>query len=307
MNTTTDIDFPGRQGRGRQDWRKRPQQRGADQLDHAVPGAQRQSEGHQDWDDLVKPGIQVVWSTPRPAATAARPISLHGARCAPRGGTDAQAADFVGKLYRTCRCSRGGRDATGIFLQRNIGDVLVTFEVRGGLGRPRVRRQQTVDAIHPSVSIVAENPVAVVEAHGQEEGHRHRARPIWTTSTATRRRRSRPSMRSARQSEGHPEEVRAQLKPIKLFTVERVFRLAGRRRRRCTSTTAASSTSSTAGKNGGRQEVLPGFQLTLGYTLFPVPDRAGAAVGAAVQDLQPDAGPVLGRGGVAARARVPTG
>ena len=57
---------------------------------------------------------------------------------------------------------KGGRDATATFLQRNIGDVLITFEsevvsVDNEFGKGKV------DAIHPSASIVAENPVAVVE------------------------------------------------------------------------------------------------------------------------------------------------
>lgn len=65
--------------------------------------------------------------------------------------------------------AKGGRDATTIFLQRNIGDVLVTFEsevisVDNEFGAGKV------DAIHPSISIVAENPVAVVERTANKKG-----------------------------------------------------------------------------------------------------------------------------------------
>jgi sulfate transport system substrate-binding protein len=87
-----------------------------------------------------------------------------------KGGTDAQAAEFLKKLYANVPVlARGGRDATGAFLQRNIGDVLITFESEVvsvdrefGAGR--------VDVVVPSVSIVAENPVAVVERTTAKKG-----------------------------------------------------------------------------------------------------------------------------------------
>jgi sulfate transport system substrate-binding protein len=87
-----------------------------------------------------------------------------------KGGTDAQALDFVGKLYKNVPVlAKGGRDATTIFLQRNIGDVLITFEsevvsVDNEFGAGKV------DAVHPSSSVVAENPVAVVERTVAKKG-----------------------------------------------------------------------------------------------------------------------------------------
>jgi sulfate transport system substrate-binding protein len=87
-----------------------------------------------------------------------------------KGGSDAQAADYIAKLYKNVPVlAKGGRDATTIFLQRNIGDVLVTFESEVvaverefGVGK--------VDAIHPSASLVTENPVAVVERTVAKKG-----------------------------------------------------------------------------------------------------------------------------------------
>ena len=69
----------------------------------------------------------------------------------------------MAKLYKNVPVlAKGGRDATTIFLQRNIGDVLVTFESEV-VSVDREFGAGKVDAVHPSVSIVAENPVAVVE------------------------------------------------------------------------------------------------------------------------------------------------
>lgn len=131
--------------------------------------------------------------------------------------------DSVSRLYRNVPVlARGGRDATGIFLQRNIGDVLVTFEsevvsVDKEFGAGRVY------AVHPSVSVVAENPVAIVERtvhkkgsatlakayldylyspEGQEIAARHHIRP-----------RDEAVLRRHAQA----------FKPIRLFTVEQYF------------------------------------------------------------------------------------
>jgi len=87
-----------------------------------------------------------------------------------KGGTDAQAAEFVGKLFRNVPVlAKGGRDATTIFLQRNIGDVLITFESEV-VSVDREFGAGKVDAIHPSSSLVTENPVAVVERTVAKKG-----------------------------------------------------------------------------------------------------------------------------------------
>ncbi len=81
---------------------------------------------------------------------------------------DAQA--FVKKLYANVPVlAKGGRDATNVFLQRNIGDVLITFESEV-ISVDREFGAGKVDAIHPSISIVAENPVAVVERTTSKKG-----------------------------------------------------------------------------------------------------------------------------------------
>ena len=69
-----------------------------------------------------------------------------------KGGSDAQAADFVGKLYKNVPVlARGGRDATGVFLQRNTGDVLITFESEV-VSVEREFGAGKVEAVHPSTA-----------------------------------------------------------------------------------------------------------------------------------------------------------
>ncbi|MCF8208739.1 MAG: sulfate ABC transporter substrate-binding protein [Rhodoferax sp.] len=171
MNTTTDIDFLASTGVVAKDWNKKFP-------DNAAPTSstmlflvrQGNPKGIKDWDDLVKPGVQVIVVNPKTGGNGRMAYLAAWGSVRKRGGSDAQAAEFVGKLYKNVPVlAKGGRDATTIFLQRNIGDVLVTFESEVvsvdkefGAGR--------VDAIHPSTSIVAENPIAVVERTVAKKG-----------------------------------------------------------------------------------------------------------------------------------------
>jgi sulfate transport system substrate-binding protein len=124
----------------------------------------------RDWDDLIKPGVQVIVVNPKTGGNGRMAYLAAWGAVRKKGGSDAQAADYIAKLYKNVPVlAKGGRDATTIFLQRNIGDVLVTFESEVvaverefGVGK--------VDAVHPLSSIVAENPVAVVERTVAKKG-----------------------------------------------------------------------------------------------------------------------------------------
>ena len=171
MNTTTDIEFLAERGVVAKDWAKRFP-------DNAVPTRSTMlflvrngnPKNIRDWDDLIKPGVQVVVVNPKTGGNGRMAYLAAWSYVRKKGGTDAQAAEFVSKLYKNVPVlARGGRDATAIFLQRNIGDVLVTFESEV-LSVDREFGEGKVDAVHPSISIVAENPVAVVERTVTKKG-----------------------------------------------------------------------------------------------------------------------------------------
>jgi sulfate transport system substrate-binding protein len=164
MNTTTDVDFLAGTGVVAKDWRTKF-------ANNAAPTSSTMlflvrngnPKGIKDWDDLIKPGIQVVVVNPKTGGNGRMAYLAAWGSVRKKGGTDAQAAEFVGKLYKNVPVlAKGGRDATNIFLQRNLGDVLVTFESEV-VSVDREFGTGKVDAIHPSSSIVAENPVAIVE------------------------------------------------------------------------------------------------------------------------------------------------
>ena len=171
MNTTTDIDFLASKGVVAADWNKRFPH-GASPTSSTMLFLTRNGnpKNIKDWDDLIKPGIQVIVVNPKTGGNGRMAYLAAWGFVRKKGGSEADAAAFVAKLYKNVPVlAKGGRDATTIFLQRNIGDVLVTFEsevisVDNEFGAGKV------DAVHPSISIVAENPVAVVERTVAKKG-----------------------------------------------------------------------------------------------------------------------------------------
>ena len=171
MNTSTDIDFLANAGVVAKDWNKKFP-------DNAAPTTSTMlfltrngnPKGIKDWDDLIKPGIQVIVVNPKTGGNGRYAYLAAWGYVKKKGGTDAQAAEFVGKLFKNVPVlGKGGRDATTTFLQRNIGDVLITFESEV-VSIIREFGDGKVDAVYPSISILAKNPVAVVERTVAKKG-----------------------------------------------------------------------------------------------------------------------------------------
>ena len=171
MNTTTDVDFLATSGVVAKDWRSKfPNSAAPTSSTMLFLVRNNNPKNIKDWDDLIKPGIQVVVVNPKTGGNGRMAYLAAWGQVRKKGGTDAQAAEFVGKLYKNVPVlAKGGRDATNIFLQRNLGDVLITFESEV-VSVDREFGTGKVDAIHPSSSIVAENPVAIVERTVAKKG-----------------------------------------------------------------------------------------------------------------------------------------
>ena len=171
MNTTTDIDFLASTGVVAKDWAKRfPGNASPTSSTMLFLTRNGNPKNIKDWDDLIKPDIKVIVVNPKTGGNGRMAYLAAWGYVRKKGGTDAQAAEFVAKLYKNVPVlAKGGRDATTIFLQRNIGDVLVTFESEV-VSVDREFGAGKVDAIHPSISIVAENPVAIVERTVAKKG-----------------------------------------------------------------------------------------------------------------------------------------
>jgi sulfate transport system substrate-binding protein len=130
-------------------------------------------KGLKDWDDLVKPGVQII--TPNPKASGgARWNFLAAWEYAFRQNNkdEAKAKEFVGKVYRNVTVmDSGARDATNTFVQRGLGDVLLAWENEAYLSIKELGADK-FDIVYPSISVLAEPPVSVVDKVVDKKGTR---------------------------------------------------------------------------------------------------------------------------------------
>ncbi|HET7499987.1 MAG TPA: sulfate ABC transporter substrate-binding protein [Kofleriaceae bacterium] len=127
----------------------------------------------KDWDDLVKPGIAVITPNPRTSGGARWNYLAAWGYAIQRGGDDASARELVAALYKNVPVlDSGARGATTTFVERGIGDVLLAWENDARLAVQKIGKDK-VEIVVPSVSILAEPPVAVVDSvvdrHGTRE------------------------------------------------------------------------------------------------------------------------------------------
>ena len=224
FNTTTDVQFLADRGVVAADWAQRFPN-GASPTTSTMLFLVRNGnpKGIKDWDDLIKPGVQVVVVNPKTGGNGRMAYLAAWGQVRAKGGTDEQAAEFVRALYKNVPVlARGGRDATGVFLQRNIGDVLVTFEsevvsVNNEFGAGKV------DVVHPSASIVAENPVAIVERTVKKKGTAGQAKAYLDFLYSPQGQEIAAKHNIRPRNEAVLKQYAQAFKPIKLFTVAEYF------------------------------------------------------------------------------------
>ncbi len=130
-------------------------------------------KGIKDWNDLVKPGVAVITPNPKTSGGARwNHLAAYGYALRQPGGTEASAKDFLSKLYKNVPVlDSGARGATTTFVERGIGDVLIAWENEALLAIKELGPTK-FDIIAPSVSILAEPPVAVVDKVVDKRGTR---------------------------------------------------------------------------------------------------------------------------------------
>ncbi len=123
----------------------------------------------RDWGDLVRPGIQVITPNPKTSGGARWNYLAAWGYGRTQGG-DAAARAYVTKLYNNVPVlDSGARGATTTFVERGLGDVLIAWENEALLARQEMRQGQ-FDIVTPSVSVLAEPPLAVVDANAKKHG-----------------------------------------------------------------------------------------------------------------------------------------
>ncbi len=130
-------------------------------------------KGIHDWGDLVRPGVAVITSSPKTSGGARwNYLAAWAWALKQPGGSDATAEAFVKRLYHNVPVlDSGARGATVTFVERGIGDVLLAWENEAYLARKELGPEK-FDILAPSVSIVAEPPVSLVDQNVDEHGTR---------------------------------------------------------------------------------------------------------------------------------------
>ncbi len=127
-------------------------------------------KGIKDWDDLVKPGIQVITPNPKTSGGARWNFLAAWAYALKKYGSDAAAEDYVSKLFANVPVlDSGARGSTTTFVERGIGDVLLAWENEAFLAQKELGKGK-FDIVVPSISILAEPPVAVLDGNAKRHG-----------------------------------------------------------------------------------------------------------------------------------------
>lgn len=127
----------------------------------------------KDWDDLVRPGVQVITPNPKTSGGARwNHLAAWGYALKQNGGDEAKATEFLKKLYQNVPVlDSGARGATTTFVERGIGDVLLAWENEAFLAVNELGKDK-VEIVAPPTSILAEPPVSVVDKVVDKKGTR---------------------------------------------------------------------------------------------------------------------------------------
>jgi len=177
----------------------------------------------KDWGDLVKPGISVITPNPKTSGGARwNYIAAWGYALKQKGGSEATAKDYISKLFKNVPVlDSGARGSTVTFVERGIGDVLIAWENEAFLALKELGPDK-VDIVVPSVSVLAEPPVAVVDKFADKHGTRKVAQAYldYLYSDAGQeiiaRNYYRPTVAAA------AKKYASQFPAVKLFTIDEV-------------------------------------------------------------------------------------
>lgn len=225
MNQATDVDFLAERGLVAADYAKKFPNNASPYTSTMVFIVRKGNpKGFKDWSDLAQPGVQVILPHPKNTGNGRYSyLAAWGYALRQPGGSEASAREFVGKLLKNAPLfAAGGRDATTTFMQRRIGDVLVTFESEAELIAREFGRGE-FEVVYPTLSILTEFPVAIVDKVVDKKGTRKQAQAyleyLW----------SKEGQENAAQNYLRPRDAEvlkkysAQFPAIKTFSVDEAF------------------------------------------------------------------------------------
>ena len=177
----------------------------------------------RDWDDLIRPGVKVITPNPKTSGGARWNYLAAWGYAQRKYGTPAKAKLFMAKLFRNVPVlDSGARAATTTFVERGQGDVLIAWENEALLAKNKLGRGK-FDIVVPSVSILAEPPVAVVDKNVDKKGTRAAAEAYlkYLYTPEAQEIIARNYFRPRNQQVA--AKYRAQFPNLQLFTIDRNF------------------------------------------------------------------------------------
>jgi sulfate transport system substrate-binding protein len=169
-----DIDEVAERGLLAKDWQKRLTHNSSPYTSTIVFLVRKGNpKGIKDWNDLAKPGVSVITPNPKTSGGARwNYLAAWGYALKQKGGTDATAKDFVAQIFKNVPVlDSGARGSTTTFVERGIGDVLIAWENEAVLAIKELGPDK-FEIVAPSLSILAEPPVSVVDKNADKKGTR---------------------------------------------------------------------------------------------------------------------------------------
>jgi sulfate/thiosulfate transport system substrate-binding protein len=220
-----DIDAIAERGLLAKDWQKRLKHNSSPYTSTIVFLVRKGNpKGIKDWNDLVKPGVAVITPNPKTSGGARwNHLAAWGYALKQKGGNEASAKDFVTKLYKNVPVlDSGARGATTTFVERGIGDVLLAWENEALLAIKELGPDK-FEVVAPSLSILAEPPVTVVDKVADKRGTRKVADAYLQYLYSEEGQEIAAKNYYRPISESTAKKYAAQFPKVKLFTVDEVF------------------------------------------------------------------------------------
>ena len=225
MNQANDVEFLADRGLVAKDWAKKFPNNASPYTSTIVFIVRKGNpKGFKDWNDLAAPGVQIIIPHPKNTGNGRNTyLSAWAWALKQPGGNEKTAQEFVGKLLKNAPLfAAGGRDATTTFMQRRMGDVLITFESEAEMIAKEFGKGN-FEVVYPSLTMQTEFPVAVVDKVVDKKGTRKQATAyleyLW----------SKEGQENAAQNYLRPRDPELLKKyahffpPVKTFTVDEVF------------------------------------------------------------------------------------
>lgn len=225
MNQVNDIEFLADKGLVAKDWAHKFPNNASPYTSTMVFIVRKGNpKAIKDWADIAAPGVQVIIPHPKNTGNGRNTyLSAWAWALKQPGGNDKSAQEFLGKLLKNAPLfAAGGRDATTTFMQRQMGDVLITFESEAEMIAKEFGKGN-FEVVYPSLTMQTEFPVALVDKVVDKKGTRKQAQAyldyLW----------SKEGQENAAQNYLRPRDPEILKKhaqsfpPVKTFTVDAVF------------------------------------------------------------------------------------